>query len=265
MRWRVLLAVAVLVGGLGLGGAAQDDKKADPKDAKKPTPMAQEDAKALSRLELDRRIAKIAYDGLEAGVNQWNANNPEGCFRIFQATLMAVVPFLDHRPKLAAYAKGHLEQAAKLDNIKGSVVLREALDAVKNETHAATLPPKKTLWERLGEEKGVRAVVKDFLALAVKDETLDATRGGKFKWDAKAVGEAENVIVDMVREYAGGPPKPTIPNLRAILPGTNVTDAEFDKLQKHLYDAMEKNKVGTEEMREVLQIFRSIRPVVVGK
>lgn len=273
MRVRAILAAAVLLGGLVLAGRADDPKKPDakqpdPKDTKKDDKADAKPADpkgGLSRVELDKRIEKMAFEAADAGTKLYAAGNVEGCFRLYQGALIAIVPLLDHRPRLAAYVRDRLDSAAKLDSVKGAFALREALDAVQKEAHEGTLPPKKALWDRLGGEKPVRAVIKDFLATATKDDKLDPTRGGTYTWDAKALENAENVLVNLVREYTGGPAQPTIPNLRAILPGTNITDAEFTMLQTHLYNAMEKNGIGRDERLEVLQLFRTLRAGIVGQ
>jgi truncated hemoglobin YjbI len=263
------LLVVVLFGGLGLvAGRADDPKKLDPKDKGKPDlkqPEKADPTKPLDRVELDRRIAKIAFDASDAGTKLYNAGKPEECFRLYQGTLMALVPLLDHHPKLAAMVRERLDKAASMDARNGSFTLREALDAVQKETLEATMPPKKALYERVGGEKVLRLVVHDFVAAALADKKLDLTRGGKYKFDPKTVEQIEQVLVDILVENTGGPAKPTLPNLRAYLPGTNITQQEFAALVVHFYDALKKNNVPDDEIKELLALARGMQPYVVGQ
>lgn len=265
MTARTLALACGLAGALGLARA--DEKPPVKVDPKQP---AKADAKpafpALDRADLDRRLAHIAHDAALAGSELWKAEKYAECLRLYQGTLLAVEPLLDHRPKLAAFVKDKLDKGAGLKPTDGAFVLREALDAVQAETATALLPPPKAaLWERLGGEKQVRAVVHDFVAAASKDAKLDLTRGGMFKLDDKATARLEEALVELVSEVGRGPLLYTGGDVRKALAGTKITDAEFDALVGHLEAALKKNKVGKDETDELIKIAQLVKPAVVGQ
>ncbi|HJZ55041.1 MAG TPA: hypothetical protein VKE74_08780, partial [Gemmataceae bacterium] len=135
MRMRLALAVVVLAGSGWLASAQADEPK------------------LLNRTEMDRRAGKVALDTVSMGVDLFNRGNHEGCYRLYQGALLAILPNLDHRPKLAGLVKEKLDRAKAMRPAEGAFVLREAIDAVLAESGGLGRP----LWERLGGEKAVRA------------------------------------------------------------------------------------------------------------
>jgi hemoglobin len=237
------IAAAVLAGGAFALTAGADDKP-------------------LDRQLLDRRAAKVAYDTAKLGSELWQAGNYEGCFRLYQGSLMALRPMLDHRPKLMGSVFEKLNQAAGMRPEDGAFVLRAALDAVREETAA---PPPKPLWDRLGGEKAARAVVKDFVGAALKDPKADLSRGGKYKWEGKDREALEEALVGLLSYYTGGSVKYAGPNPREALAGTKFTDAEFAALIGHLAAALKANKVPDKETIEIVEGVGRLRGDIVGK
>ena len=91
MRARILLAVLMLV---ATGGLARADDK------------------PIDRAELDKRIVNTVYEVAVLGTNIFNTDkNYEGCYRLYQGTLITLMPMLDHRAKLQATVKLRLERA----------------------------------------------------------------------------------------------------------------------------------------------------------
>src|SRR6185312_7917138 len=117
------------------------------------------EAKPLDRAELDRRIARVVNEAIMSGVVLWQnqkeeeAVRVEGTFRLFQGTLAAVVPMLDHRPELQKSAGYKLHKGSGMRAVEGAFILRGALDEIQKATAAALVV--KPLWERLGGEAGV--------------------------------------------------------------------------------------------------------------
>ena len=143
----------------------------------------------LGRDELDRRIAHIVYDATVVGTDLWTLKNYDGTFRYYQATLAALNPLLDYRPRLAEAALESLKKSYRMKPTEGAFVLREALDAIQKET-AAAIAPKGGLWDRLGGEKGVRAVVREFLATAGKDPKANVDRNGNYPFTKERTDRA---------------------------------------------------------------------------
>lgn len=234
------------------------------------------DDRPLDRAEQDRRTARVVYETALLGSELYNKGNFEGCFRLYQGTLLAVQPMLDHRPKLAALVKDRLEKAAPMRATVGAFVLREALTAIQTETADALVPAKKgeeptpakkgpPLWDRLGGEKTVRLVVKDCMTAVAADPKVNITRGGKYKLDDTGLTKLEQSLVEMVSQATGGPLRYTGKDMASAHAGMKITDAEFNAMAIHLLSAMQKHRIPQNETLELIEIVGATRKDVVGK
>ena len=246
MRARILLAVGVLFAAGGLT-RAQD--------------------KPLERTELDKRVVGVVYDAAVKGTDIFNKGSHEGCYRLYEGTLMAVAPLLDHRPKLQATVKMRLERAAKLKTAADAAFeLRAALDEIQNEIAPAKgSDTKKALWDRLGGEKAVRAVVHDFVLAAAEDKKVNFLRDGKVKIDAKGIEHLEQMLVELISATTGGPLKYTGKTMKDVHKGMAITDAEFDALAGVLVATLKKYKVPQSDIDELVKIVESTRADIVEK
>jgi hemoglobin len=256
MRARVL-AVAVLL--LAVGTAVRADDK------------------PLDRGELDRRVVKAVYDAAVQGTEMWNKSaNYEGTFRLYQGTLAAVIPMLDHRPKLAAGAKEKLDKAKLLKAVEGATLLREALDEIQHDiapgpkadpkVEPKVEPKKTTLWERLGGEKGVKKIVDDLVAAAIEDKNVNLLRDGKVKLDAKGMAHFKQMMVDFVSEGTGGPAKYTGKDMKSAHAGMKITEKEFDALGVVMVDVLKKNKVEPADIDTLMKsVVATKKDIVEGK
>jgi truncated hemoglobin YjbI len=216
----------------------------------------------LLRSEQDKRIARIVYDAAVVGTQLWEAQNYEGTFRLYQGTVAAVQPFLDHHPKLSAQALEALKRSANMRATEGAFVLREVLDAIQKETAVALTP--KALWDRLGGEKVVRELIKDFVAHVVKDKQINLARG-TFKPEGKDLERLEQALVEAISEQTGGPLKSAEGmGLKSVLAGTKLTQLEFYGLETNLKIAM-RNKISDAESKELLQLFSKLKDQLVGQ
>ena len=223
--------------------------------------LARADDKPLDRAELDKRIVATVYETAVAGTNLFNAGNHEGCFRLYQGAIGALVPLLDHRAKLQTSVKASLAKAASQKAADGSFTLRDALDAIQNDI----APGKKTLWDRLGGEPAVKAVVNDFVLLAADDPKVNFFRNGKYKVDAAGVAKLKTQLVELVSAVSGGPIKYTGRDMKAAHKGMGITDAEFDALAGHLVATLKKYKVPQAEIDELVKIVAGTRGDIVEK
>jgi hemoglobin len=219
---------------------------------------ARADDKPLDRAELDKRAAKVAFDAAFAGTAIFNSGGHGECYRLYQGTLMALLPMLDHQPKLATLVKDRLDKAKGMRAADGATVLREALDAVMGQGKPAT-----PLWDRLGGEKTVRTLVREAGTAAAADPKLNFTRDGKYKLDEKGVARMEQLLVEFVSESGGGPLKYTGRNLAAVHKGMKITDDEFAVLMRHLVATLKKHKVGQAEIDELVAGVEATRKDIV--
>src|SRR5262249_43707436 len=165
--------------------------------------------------ELDKRLDSSLFEVTKAGVELYNrGHNEEGCYRLYDGALRIAVPLLDHRAELQSRVGNALKKAAIEPTPTRSFTLREAIEDIRKTLNPraampspaptppkvpapAPVPPKvpaptpapsaKPLWERLGGESAVKAVVHDFVAVTAKNPKVNFTRNGKYKLDDKAV------------------------------------------------------------------------------
>jgi hemoglobin len=223
--------------------------------------LARADEKPLDRAELDKRIVAAVYESAVAGTNLFNTGKADDCFRLYQGTLGALAPLLDHRPKLQATVKAALAKASAQKPADGAFTLRAALDAIQDDI----APGKKTLWDRLGGEKAVTAVVNDFVLLAADDPKVNFFRNGKYKLDGAGVAKLKTQLVELVSAVSGGPLKYSGRDMKTSHKGMGITDAEFDALAGHLVTVLKKYNVPKTETDELLKIVGGTRADIVEK
>lgn len=212
--------------------------------------------KPLERTELDKRAALAAYRAALAGTEIYNGGDHGGCARLYQGTLEALLPMLDHRPQLTATITDKLTAAKALRAPQAATLLREALDEIMGQG-------KTTLWIRLGGEKVVRALVKEAGTAAASDPRVNFTRGGKYKLDEKGVEKMEQLLVEFVSAGAGGPFKYSGRDLVTVHKGMKITGDEFDVLMEHLRATLKKHKIAEREAGELVAMVEKTRQQIV--
>ena len=126
---------------------------------------------------------------------------------------------------------------------------------------ARTLAAEKSLYDRLGGEKAITAVVDDFVGRAAADPKVNFTRGGKY---AKVdVPQLKKHLVALVGSVTGGPQKYTGRSLKEVHKGMQITEAEFNALAADLVASLDKFKVPAAEKDELLKIIGSTKGDVV--
>jgi hemoglobin len=153
-----------------------------------------------------------------------------------------------------------------MDKIRNDIHPRK----VENVTGGTKSPPtasgKKPLWDRLGGEGNVRKVVDDFVDLAAADPKVNFDRDGKYKLDAKKVGELRKLIVEMISSVSGGPLKYQGRNMKEAHKGMGITEEEFNASLADLKKALESNGAKSGDAKELLDLVDSTRKdIVEGK
>jgi hemoglobin len=124
-------------------------------------------------------------------------------------------------------------------------------------------PPAATLYERLGEEKGITKAVDDFVANVVADENIKDNHKKHFK--EGDVAGLKKKLVDQVGEATGGPQKYTGKNMKEAHKGLEITDQDFDALLNDLAKALDMNKVAEADRNQLLKMLEGFRAEVVEK
>ena len=226
---------------------------------------ARADDKAVPAADLDKRANKAAFDAAVVGTRTYNGGDQDGCLKLYEGTLSTLAVMLEHRPEVVKAIKDRMAEADKQATVKEKAfTLRKALDEVMDQT-SAKAANKKPLWERLGGEAAVKAVVHDFVAVAAADKDVNFLRDGQFKLDAKGVEKLEQYLVEMVSSATGGPLKYTGRDMKATHAGMKITDAEFDALAKDLIDTLKKYKVPQAEIDELVGIVSTTAKDIIDE
>ena len=118
---------------------------------------------------------------------------------------------------------------------------------------------KKSLYERLGGQPAITAVVDDFIGNVAADKRIN----GRF---AKAnIPHLKMRLVELISAGAGGPVPYTGLNMKAAHAGMNITDAEFADLVEDLVKSLDKFRVPEEEKSELLGILGPMKGDIVGQ
>jgi hemoglobin len=220
----------------------------------------------LDLKELDQRVYNLLRDVINTGATLYNKQNDyNGCYRVYQGSLMTLRPLLDHRPGLQkviddAFAAADRERSVT----ERAFILRAAIDRVREETRGKAATAKKdTLWDRLGGEKNVRKVVDDFVVLASTNPKVDFFRDGKYKPNEEQITELKQRLVEFVSEAAGGPLKYKGKPMKEVHKGMGITDAQFNAAAADLKQALDKNGAKPADRDAVLEAVNGTRKDIV--
>lgn len=139
-----------------------------------------------------------------------------------------------------------LEEAAVADQAKTQ-------PAMKSGTAA------KSLYDRLGGQKAIVAVVDEFVARVVADKRINS-----FFAKTDAVKLKAN-LVDQICQASGGPFKYKGKDMKTAHKGMGVSTADFNALVEDLVGALDKFKVGKTEKDELLSVLGPMKKDIVEK
>lgn len=126
----------------------------------------------------------------------------------------------------------------------------------------------KTLYERLGGEAALQAVVDDFVGRAAANPKVNFTRKGTEKeWtpSAENVAKLKAHLVQFLSTATGGPHKYEGRAMKPVHSGMGITEAEFGALAGDLIASLDKFKVPQKERDELIAIVASTRKDIVEK
>lgn len=217
------------------------------------------DDKAPNATEMDRQGRQVAYDVVNLGRELFNGGNQEGCYRLYEGALMALKPVVAHRPETAKIVDDRLGKARALRMAQErAFALREALDAILDGSSA-----KRPLWDRLGGQKVVEAVVHDFVTAVAPDPKVNFLRDGRFALDANGMKALERRLVELVSAASGGPLKYTGRDMKSSHAGMRITEEEFNAAAGHLVAALKKFGVPQAEIDELIGLVGSVKKDLV--
>ncbi len=123
-------------------------------------------------------------------------------------------------------------------------------------------PPKAPLYERLGGRHAIAVVVGDFVGIMVADPRVNA----RFKvLKPPEVEKFKSNLSDQICDATGGPCSYLGKDMKAAHKGMEITDAEWNATVENLGKALDKNKVGAAEQKELLGALGPMKPDIVGQ
>ncbi len=137
-----------------------------------------------------------------------------------------------------------------------------AVGAFLNGPTLAQTAMEKSLYERLGGYEAVSAVVNDF----AEKLFIDPKVGPFFKGmgtDTRKSFIQKNI--NLLCNVTGGPCKIISRNAKTVHAGLGITEAEFNIVENHLVDTLDKFKVPAKEKQEVLAIIATLKPDIVER
>jgi hemoglobin len=126
----------------------------------------------------------------------------------------------------------------------------------------------KSLYERLGGEPAIKAVVDDLVARLAADPKVNVTRKGTNKeWSPtpENVAKLKKNFVDYIGQVTGGPQKYTGKSMKEVHAGMQISLAEFEAAAADLKATLDKFHVPAAEQAELFKIVGSTAPDIVEK
>jgi hemoglobin len=136
---------------------------------------------------------------------------------------------------------------------------------------------KLALYDRLGGEQGIAAIVEDFTRRVIEDPRVNWSRegvkggGGLFRrsesveWEPtlENVGRLKRHLAQFLSLTTGGPPRYEGKGIEASHADMRITNAEFDAAIGDLKASLDRLKIANAEQKELLAILESTRPQIV--
>jgi hemoglobin len=123
----------------------------------------------------------------------------------------------------------------------------------------ADMGAKKSLYDRLGGQPAIVAVVDDFVGNVAADGRIN---GFFARTD---IPRLKRLLVEQICAGTGGPCTYTGRDMPSAHRGMNITNAQFDALVEDLVKSLDKFKVPAQEKNELLGVLGPMRPSIVGQ
>lgn len=116
-----------------------------------------------------------------------------------------------------------------------------------------------SLYERLGGQPAIVAVVDDFVANVAADSRINA------RFASTNVPRLKQRLVEQICAGTGGPCTYTGRDMRTAHTGMNISEAEFGALVEDLVRSLDKFKVPQQEKGELLAILGPMKSDIVNR
>jgi hemoglobin len=224
--------------------------------------LAQTPPQPLAPKDIDVRLDNQLYETLKIGTILYNSGNAESCFRLYQGSLISSLGFLDHRPDQQVKVQKALKDIEGMTNMSQRAhALRTAIDELR-----ASFRPPITLWDRLGGESAVTALVEDLVSRVTTDPRINfARRGSPRPWDSNpnSLALVKKRLVGWISSVTGGPLKYDGRDMRSAHGGMKISDAEFTAFANALKSSMARANLPAKEQGELLALMTAPRQEIV--
>ena len=132
----------------------------------------------------------------------------------------------------------------------------------KSDTTASTA----SLYDRLGGEAAIKAVVDDFVTRAAQNPKVNFFRKGQpreWKPSEADVSTFKARLVEFIGMATGGPQKYEGKDMKTVHTGMKVTNDEFNALAADLTASLNKHGVQAKEQAELIAIVETTRKDIV--
>jgi len=189
--------------------------------------------------------------------------------RSFVVVIAALAPLLggcQYEPKSFPRWLGGPKPASQVAEDAAPATRPDAAVAAKSQ--AKKKEPTTTLYDRLGGEKAIVALVDDFVTTAAADPNVNFTRAGTaHPWQAtpENVQLLKSRLVEFFGTATGGPQRYHGQDMVTTHKGMAITAAEFDAAAADFQASAEKSNIAAPERQELLELVESTRAAMVAE
>lgn len=119
------------------------------------------------------------------------------------------------------------------------------------------LPDQRSLYERIGGEPVLTAVVGDTI------DVLAASADGRRSFERVKLGRVKRGVVEQFCALTGGPCVYRGDDMRLVHAGLRITEREFNAIVQILRDALARHGVGEREKNELLRLLAPMKRDIV--
>ena len=126
----------------------------------------------------------------------------------------------------------------------------------------------KSLYDRLGGDPAITAVVDDFVGKAASDPAVNFTRKGHGNsWDPTPdnVAKLKKHLVQFIESATGGPQKYEGRDMATVHSGMGISESEWGAIVADLKAALNDLKVPDKEQSDLIAVVATTHDSIVGK
>jgi hemoglobin len=149
-------------------------------------------------------------------------------------------------------------------SIWGVFVIGALIASVSSASLLGQSEKEKSLYDRLGGNKAIAAVVDEFVSRVAADGRINRFFAATAS-DQHRLSMFKRKLVDQICEASGGPCKYTGKDMKSAHMGMGVSGADFDALVENLVGALDKFKVGAHEKDQLVGALAPMKSDIVEK